>query len=99
MAQAKLNELKDQVQDLLGKGFIHPSVSLWGHPTLFVRKNDGSMRMCIDYRHLNKVIVKSKYPLPCTDDLFDHLQGAFLFYNIDLRFGYHQLKLRASNIP
>ena len=87
------------MQDLLSKGFIRPSVSPWGAPVLFVKKKDGTMRMCIDYRQLNKVTVKNKYPLPRIDDLFDQLQGASLFSKIDLRSGYHQLKIRASDIP
>ena len=87
------------MQDLLSKGFIRLSVSPWGAPVLFVKKKDGTMRMCIDYRQLNKVTVKNKYPLPRIDDLFDQLQGASLFSKIDLRSGYHQLKIRASDIP
>ena len=89
MAPAELKELKDQLQDLLSKGFIRPSVSPWGAPVLFVKKKDGTMRMCIDYRQLNKVTVKNKYPLPRIDDLFDQLQGASLFSKIDLRSGYN----------
>ena len=89
MAPAELKELKDQLQDLLSKGFIRPSVSPWGAPVLFVKKKDGTMRMCIDYRQLNKVTVKNKYPLPRIDDLFDQLQGASLFSKIDLRSGHH----------
>ena len=99
MAPAELKELKGQLQDLLSKGFIRPSVSPWGAPVLFVKKKDGTMRICIDYRQLNKVTVKNKYPLPRIDDLFDQLQGALLFSKIDLRSGYHQLKIRASDIP
>ena len=99
MAPAKLKELKDQLQDLLSKGFIRPSVSPWGAPVLFVKKKDGTMRMCIDYIQLNKVTVKNKYPLPRIDDLFDQLQGASLLSKIDLRSGYHQLNIRASDIP
>jgi hypothetical protein len=84
---------------LLDKGFIRPSVSPWGAPVLFVKKKDGTMRMCIDYRELNKITIKNKYPLPCIDDLFDQLQGAQIFSKIDLRSGYHQLKLRREDIP
>ena len=73
MAPAELKELKDQLEDLLDKGFIRPSVSPWGAPVLFVKKKDGSLRLCIDYRQLNKVTVKNKYPLPRIDDLFDQL--------------------------
>ncbi|XP_070048007.1 uncharacterized protein [Nicotiana tomentosiformis] len=98
MAPAELKELKEQLQELLDKGFIQPSVPPWGAPVLFVKKKDGSMRMCIDYRQLNKVTVKNKYPLPCIDDLFDQLQGARVFSKIDLRSGYHQLKIRDSDI-
>ncbi|XP_027767800.1 uncharacterized protein LOC114074085 [Solanum pennellii] len=92
-------ELKEKLQDLLSKGFIRPSVSPWGAPVLFVKKKDGSMRMCIDYRQLNKVTIKNKYPIPRIDDLFDQLQGASVFSKIDLRSGYHQLKVRAEDIP
>ena len=95
MALAELKELKEQLQDLLSKGFIRPSVSPWGVPVLFVKKKDGSMRMCIDYRQLNKVTIRNKYPIPRIDDLFDQLQGASVFSKIDLRSGYHQLKVRA----
>ena len=89
MAPAELKELKEQLKDLLDKGFIRPSVLPWGVPVLFVKKKDGSLRMCIDYRHLNKVTIKNKYPIPRIDDLFDQLQGASHFSNIDLRSGYH----------
>ena len=98
MAPAELRELKAKVQELLSKGFIRPSASPWGAPLLFVKKKDGSFRMCIDYRQLNKVTVKNKYPLPHIDDLFDQLQGACVFSKIDLRSGYHQLKIRATNV-
>ncbi|EOY19242.1 Uncharacterized protein TCM_044240 [Theobroma cacao] len=87
MAFAELKELKDQLEDLLDKGFIRPSVSPWGAPVLFVKKKDGSLRLCIDYLQLNKVMVKNKYPLPRIDDLFDQLQGAQCFSKIDLRSG------------
>jgi len=83
----------------LDKGFIRPSVSLWGAPVLFEWKKDGMMRMCIDYRELNKITIKNKYPLPRIDDLFDQLQGAELFSKIDLCLGYHQLKIRREDIP
>ncbi|KAA0051925.1 pol protein [Cucumis melo var. makuwa] len=99
MAPAELKELKVQLQELLDKGFIRPSVSPWGAPVLFVKKKNGSMRLCIDYRELNKVTVKNRYPLPRIDDLFDQLQGATVFSKIDLRSGYHQLRIRDSNIP
>ncbi|KAA0046200.1 hypothetical protein E6C27_scaffold376G00730 [Cucumis melo var. makuwa] len=94
----ELKELKVQLQELLHKGFIRPSVSPWGALVLFVKKKDGSMRLCIDYRELNKVTVKNRYPLPRIDDLFDQLQRATVFSKIDLRLGYHQLRIRDSDI-
>ncbi|KAL0559403.1 hypothetical protein IC582_004012 [Cucumis melo] len=99
MAPAELKELKVQLQELLDKGFIRPSVSPWGAPVLFVKKKDGSMRLCIDYRELNKVTVKNRYPLPRIDDLFDQLQGATVFSKIDLRSGYHQLRIKNEDVP
>ncbi|KAL0549596.1 hypothetical protein IC582_014082 [Cucumis melo] len=99
MAPAELKELKVQFQELLDKGFIRPSVSPWGAPVLFVKKKDGSMRLCIDYRELNKVTVKNRYPLPRIDDLFDQLQGATVFSKIDLRSGYHQLRIKDEDVP
>ncbi|KAH0712585.1 hypothetical protein KY289_008544 [Solanum tuberosum] len=99
MALAELKELKDQLKDLLNKGFIQPSVSPWGAPLLFVRNKDGSLRMCIDCRQLNKVTIKNKYPLPRINDLFGQLQGASCFSKIDLRSGYHQLRVRECDIP
>ena len=78
-------ELKEQIQELLEKGFIRPSVSPWSAPILFIKKKDGSLRMCIDYRQLNAVTIKNKYPLPRIDDLFDQLQGATCFLKLDLR--------------
>ncbi|KAA0045456.1 pol protein [Cucumis melo var. makuwa] len=99
MAPAELKELKVQLQELLDKGFIRPSVSPWGAPVLFVKKNDGSMGLCIDFRELNKVTVKNKYPLPRIDDLFDELQGATMISKIDLRSGYHQLRIKDSDVP
>ena len=89
MTHIELKELKTQLQDLVDKGFIRPSVSPWGAPMLFVKKKDGTMRLCIDYRQLNKVTIKNRYPLPKIDDLFDQLQGASVFLKIDLRSGYH----------
>nr|GEY90965.1 putative reverse transcriptase domain, aspartic peptidase domain protein [Tanacetum cinerariifolium] len=87
MAPIELKELKDQLQELLERGFIRPSVSPWGAPVLFVKKKDGSMRLCIDYRKLNKITIRNCYPLPRIDDLFDQLQGAMHFSKIDLRSG------------
>ncbi|XP_073219602.1 uncharacterized protein [Cicer arietinum] len=98
MAPAELKELREHLQDLLDKGFIRPSSSPWGAPVLFVKKKDGSMRLCVDYRQLNKIIVKNKYPLPHIDELFDQLQGAQCFSKIDLRSGYHQLKIKRDDI-
>ncbi|KAL5552945.1 hypothetical protein UlMin_040346 [Ulmus minor] len=99
MAPAELRELHMQLQDLIKKQFIRPSYSPWGAPVLFVKKKDGTMRMCIDYRELNKVMIKNKYPLPRIDDLFDQLRGATTFSKIDLRSRYHQLKVRESDVP
>ncbi|KAK1414363.1 hypothetical protein QVD17_16561 [Tagetes erecta] len=99
MAPLELKELKEQLQELLELGFIRPSVSPWGAPVLFVKKKDGSMRLCIDYRELNKITIRNRYPLPRIDDLFDQLQGAKFFSKIDLRSGYHQLKIREKDVP
>ena len=99
MAPAELKELKQQLQELLDKKFICPSYCPWGASVLFVKKKDGSMRICFDYRELNKVTIKNKYPLPRIDDLFDQLKGATVFSKIDLRSGYYQLKVRESDIP
>jgi hypothetical protein len=99
MAPAELKELKIQLQDLLSKRFIQPSVSPWGAPVLFVKKKDGSLRLCVDYRDLNRVTVRNKYPIPRMDDLFDQLHGAEVFSKIDLRSGYHQLKIREDDVP
>ena len=99
MAPTELKELKAQLKDLLDKGFIRPSISPWGASALFVKKKDGFLRMCIDYRQLNKVSIKNKYPLPQIDDLFDQLQGASYFSKIDLRSGYHQLRVRGEDVP
>jgi hypothetical protein len=99
MPPAELAELKKQLQELLDKGFIHPSTLPWGCPALFVKKKDESLRLCIDYRPLNAVTIKNKYPLPRIDVLFDQLVGAKVFSKIDLRSGYHQIKIRASDIP
>jgi hypothetical protein len=99
MPQTELPELKKQLQELLDKGFIHPSTSPWGCLALFVKKKDESLRLCVDYRPLNAVTVKNKYPLPRIDVLFDQLVGAKVFSKIDLHSGYHQIKIRASDIP
>ncbi|KAL2249898.1 UNVERIFIED_CONTAM: Transposon Tf2-12 polyprotein [Sesamum indicum] len=99
MAPVELHELKKQIEELLGKGFIRPSTSPWGAPVLFVKKKDGSMRLCVDYRQLNRVTVKNKYPLPRIDDLLDQLKGATIFSKIDLRSGYWQLRIAENDIP
>ncbi|KAA3483460.1 DNA/RNA polymerases superfamily protein [Gossypium australe] len=98
MAPKELVELKAQIQELLDRGFIRPNVSPWGAPVLFVKKKDGTMQMCIDYRQLNKLTIKNKYLLPRIDDLFDQLKGASVFSKIDLRSGYHQLRVREADI-
>ena len=99
MDPAEWKELKSQLRDLLDKGFIRPSISPWGAPVLFVKKKDGSLRMCINYRQLNKVTNKNKYPLPQSNDLFYQLQGASYFSKIYLRLGYHQLRVKNEDIP
>ena len=99
MSPPELDELKKQVADLLAKGFIQPSKSPFGAPVLFVKKKDGSQRMCIDYRALNKVTIKNSYPLPRIDELLDRLQGAKYFSKIDLRSGYHQVRIADEDIP
>ncbi|GKA61475.1 putative reverse transcriptase domain-containing protein [Tanacetum coccineum] len=99
LAPSELKEVSDQLKELLEKGFIRPSSSPWGAPVLFVKKKDGSFRMCIDYRELNKLTVKNRYPLPRIDDLFDQLQGSSIYSKIDLRSGYHQLRIREEDIP
>src|SRR3954469_22585933 len=99
MPANELAELKEQIRDLQTKGFIRPSSSPWGAPVLFVEKKDVTMRMCVDYRSLNDVTIKNKYPLPVINDLFDQLEGACVFSKIDLRSGYHQVKIREKDIP
>jgi hypothetical protein len=89
MNPQELEELKKQLADMLSKGLIHPSTSPWGSPILFVDKRDGTIRLCVDYRKLNEVTIKNKYPLPKIEDLFDQLNGAKVFSKIDLRTGYH----------
>ncbi|KAI3776127.1 hypothetical protein L1987_45890 [Smallanthus sonchifolius] len=94
-----MQELSNQLQELLDKGFIRPSFSPWGAPVLFVKKKDGSFRMCIDYRELNKLTIKNWYPIPRIDDLFDQLQGSSYYSKIDLRSGYHQLRIQEEDVP
>ncbi|GJU82642.1 putative reverse transcriptase domain-containing protein [Tanacetum coccineum] len=98
LAPSEMQELSGQLQELQDKGFIRPSHSPWGAPVLFVKKKDGSFRMCIDYRELNKITIKNRYPLPRIDDLFDQLQGACYFSKIDLRSSYHQLQVHEDAI-
>jgi hypothetical protein len=95
----ELVELKKQLAKLQSKGFIRPSSSPSGAPVLFVEKKDGTQLMCVDYRSLNEVTIKNKYPLLRIEDLFDQMKGASVFSKIDLRSGYHQLKIRESDIP
>jgi hypothetical protein len=96
----ELVKLKKQLEELLKKGFIRPSKSEWGSPALFVKKKkDGTLRMCVDYRPLNVVTIKNKYILPHIDILFDQLAQAKVFFKIDLRSGYHQIKIRPQDIP
>jgi hypothetical protein len=95
----ELVELKKQIDELLEKGYIRPSTSPWAAPVMFVEKKDGTKRIWIDYRALNEVTIKNKYPLPRIEDLFDQLRGAGVFSKIDLRSGYHQLRIRPSDIP
>nr|GEZ64519.1 putative reverse transcriptase domain-containing protein [Tanacetum cinerariifolium] len=99
LAPSEMKDLVEQLKELSDKGFIRPSSSPWGAQVLFVKKKDGSFRMCIDYRELNKLTVKNRYPLPRIDDLFDQLQGSSVYSKIDMRSGYHQLRVREEDIP
>ena len=99
MSMTELDELKKQLQELVDHGFVQPSKSPYGAPVLFVKKKDGSTRMCVDYRALNKITVKNKYPLPRVDELFDRLLGARYFSKIDLRSGYHQVRIHPDDVP
>ncbi|GKA00199.1 putative reverse transcriptase domain-containing protein [Tanacetum coccineum] len=99
LAPLETQELSNQLQELADRGFIRPSTSPRGAPVLFVKKKDGSFRMCINYRELNKLTVKNCYPLPRIDDLFDQLQGSSVYSKIDLRLGYHQLRVMDEDIP
>ncbi|GJX43706.1 putative reverse transcriptase domain-containing protein [Tanacetum coccineum] len=99
LAPSEMKELSKQLQELSEKGFIRPSSSPWGAPVLFVKKKDGSFRMCIDYRELNKLTIKNRYPLLRINDLFDQLQGSSIYSKIDLCYGYHQLRICEEDIP
>ena len=99
MAPTELKELKTQLHELLDKGFIRSSVSPWGAPVLFVKKKNGTLRMCIDYQQINKVTFKNKYPLPRIEDLFDQLNGASVVSKIDLRSRYYQLRVKEVDVP
>ena len=98
MTPVELQELRFQLQELLDKGFIRPSTSPWGAPVLFAKKKDKTLRLCIDYRQLNRVTVKNRYLLRRIDDLFDQLRGARVYSKIDFRTGYHQLRVRETDI-
>jgi hypothetical protein len=98
MSTPELKELQLQLEEILKKGYIHPSVSTWGAPILLVKKKDGMLRLCIDFQQLNKVTLKNKYPLPRIDDLFDQLKDAKIFSKIDLRFGYLQVRINEEDI-
>ncbi|XP_019430985.1 PREDICTED: uncharacterized protein LOC109338246 [Lupinus angustifolius] len=98
MASVELLELEKQLEDMMSKQFIRPSVSPWGAPVLFVKKKDGSMRLSVDYKQLNKVTIKNKYPLLRIDGLMDQLRGAAIFSKIDLRSGYHQIRVKKEDV-
>src|ERR1044072_4757161 len=98
MSASELSEMKKQLEELLEKKFIRPSVSPWGAPVLLVKKKERTMRLCVDYRQLNKVTIKNRYPLPRIDDLMDQLVGACVFSKIDLRSGYHQIRVKSEDI-
>ena len=99
MTLVELQELRVQLQELLDKGFIRSSTSQWGTPVLFAKKKDKTLRLCFDYRQLNRVTIKNRYLLPRIDDLFDQLRGAQVYSKIDLRTDYHQLRVREIDIP
>ena len=94
----ELNESKAQLKELIDKKYIRPSVSPWGALVIFVKKKDKTMRLCTNYHQLNKMTIKNRYPLPRIDDLFDQLHGATVFSKIDLRYGYHQVRIKDEDI-
>ena len=98
MAPVELKELKLQLQELLKKGFIRLSVSPWGAPMIFVKKKDGTLQLCVDYRQLKKITVKNKYSLPRIDEFFDQLKGESVLSKMDLRSGYHQLRIKDADV-
>ena len=98
MSTPELKELQMKLEEIMKKGYIHPSVSPWGAPFLFVKKKDGTLRLCMDFKQLNKVTVKKKYHFPRIDDLFDHLNNEKIFSKIDLRSGYHQVRIKEEDI-
>ena len=98
MAPVELQVLRVQLQELLNKGFIRQSTSPWGAPVLFAKKKDKTLRLCIDYRQWNRVTIKNRYPLLWIDDMFNQLRGARVYSKIDLRNGYHQLRVRETDI-
>ena len=98
MAPVELQELKVQLQEFLNKDLIRPSISPWGAPVLFAKKKDKTLRLCIDYRQLNRVTIKNRYPFPWINDLFDQLRGARVYSKINLRTSYHQLRVREADI-
>jgi hypothetical protein len=99
MSTLELQELKMQLKELSDLGLIHPSVSPWGAPIIFIQKKDGTWRLFIDYRQLNKSMIKNQYPLPRIDDLFDQIKGVTVFSKIDLQSGYHQLQIKEDDVP
>ena len=98
MAPTELAELKKQIEDLLEKKFIRPSASPWGAPILLVKKKDVGSRLCVDYRQLNKLTIKNKYPLPRIDELLDQLRRATMISKIDLRYEYHQILVKPEDM-
>ena len=94
----EMNELKLQLQELINKNYVRPSVSPWGAAIIFVKNKKGTLRICIDYRQINKITIKNRYPLPRIDDLFDQIHGATIFSKIDLRYGYHQVRIKDEDI-
>ena len=99
MAPVELQELRVQLKELLDKRFIRPSTSSWGASVLVAKMKGKTLRLCVDYRQLNRVTIKNRYLLPRTDNLFDQLRGARVYFKIDLRTGYHQLRVRDTDIP